>query len=52
MSWRRGAYVISGIAAAGLLAELAWWVLDPKGDVHLIDRTVRVLDALREVARI
>jgi len=49
MSWRRGAYVISGIAAAGLLTELAWFVIDPKGDArrHLIDHGIRLLDRLR-----
>lgn len=46
MGWRRGAYVISGIAATGLLTQLAWWVLDPKGDLHqhTVDRLVRLLN--------
>lgn len=54
MSWRRGAYITSSVAAAGLLAELTWWVLDPKGDArqHLIDRGIRLLDGLRDRARL
>ena len=49
VSRRHGLYFASAIAATGLLIELGWWVLDPKGDArrHLIDRGVRLLDSLR-----
>ena len=37
----------------GLLAGLAWFALDPKGDArqHLIDRGIRLLDRARDAAR-
>lgn len=50
MTWRRGAYVISGIAAAGLIAELAWWAYD-RVHLHAVDNGIRFLDSLRERAR-
>lgn len=50
MGWRRGVYLMSGIAAAGLLAELTWAVAD-RIHLHLVDRGIRVLDSLRKLAR-
>lgn len=43
-----GRRIVSTIAVGGLLVELAWFVLDPKGDFrqHLIDRTVRFVDRI------
>ena len=51
MTWRRG---VAALVATAFLAELTWAVLDPKGDLrgHLIDRAVRLLDGLRDAARI
>lgn len=51
MTWRHGAYVISAIAAGGLLLELGWAIED-RIRLHLVDRGVRALEQLREVARI
>lgn len=46
MGWRRGAYVISGIAAAGLTLELTWWALD-RIHLYAVDHGIRLLDRLR-----
>jgi len=44
VDWRRGAYMFSAIAASGLILELGWWLIDPKGDArHMIDRMIRTL---------
>lgn len=51
MGWRRGAYVISGIAAAGLLAELTWAIAD-RIHLHAVDHGIRLVDALRDATHI
>jgi len=47
----RGVRLVVAIAAGGMLLELGWLVLDPKGDArrHLVDRTVRALDRLHDI---
>lgn len=37
MTWRRGAYVVSAIAAGGLVLELGWAIAD-QIHLQLVDR--------------
>lgn len=51
MTGRRRLYVVSAVAAGGLLVELGWF-LDDRLGLHLVDRTVRLAGRLRDAARI
>lgn len=53
MITRQHARLLGSPPIAGLVLALGWFVLDPKGDARrrLVDRGVRFLDRLRDVAR-
>ena len=53
MTTRDKALLASSPGLVVLVVSLGWFVLDPKGDArqHAIDRGVRLLDRIRDVAR-